>query len=166
MLARPDRLEARRALLAGLTRRLTGRGTDSAEVQRIDIDDEVYRTAAEKFKAIIADIEETQRSILKAMQDAERMAGAQVESVYAGIAGELMPWAERHGVAADRGNDRQLRRRACWAAAPATLTTLRRGLSCWPDPSAHCRSWTFSAPRPSERTAICPPFIEAGGLPI
>ncbi|UPT62129.1 MAG: preprotein translocase subunit SecA [Hyphomonadaceae bacterium JAD_PAG50586_4] len=30
-------------------------------VQRIDIDDEVYRTSAEKFKAIIADIEETHR---------------------------------------------------------------------------------------------------------
>ncbi len=30
-------------------------------VQRIDIDDEVYRTAGEKYKAIIADIEETHR---------------------------------------------------------------------------------------------------------
>ena len=39
-------------------------------------------------KGVVADIEETQRSILKAMQDAERMAGAQVETVYAGIAGE------------------------------------------------------------------------------
>jgi preprotein translocase subunit SecA len=31
------------------------------KVQRIDIDDEVYRTAKEKYKAIIADIEETHR---------------------------------------------------------------------------------------------------------
>ena len=39
-------------------------------------------------KGVVADIEETQRSIAKALQDAERMAGAKVETVYAGIAGE------------------------------------------------------------------------------
>ena len=37
---------------------------------------------------VVSDIEETTRSIKKAMQDAERMAGATVEDVYCGIAGE------------------------------------------------------------------------------
>ena len=39
-------------------------------------------------RGVVSDIEETTRSIRKAMQDAERMAGAQVQEVYAGIAGE------------------------------------------------------------------------------
>jgi cell division protein FtsA len=39
-------------------------------------------------RGVVSDIEETTRSIRKAMQDAERMAGAKVEEVYAGIAGE------------------------------------------------------------------------------
>ncbi|HTI64087.1 MAG TPA: cell division protein FtsA [Gemmatimonadaceae bacterium] len=37
---------------------------------------------------VVSDIEETTRSIKKAIQDAERMAGATVEDVYCGIAGE------------------------------------------------------------------------------
>jgi cell division protein FtsA len=37
---------------------------------------------------VVSDIEETTRSIKKAMQDAERMAGSAVEDVYCGIAGE------------------------------------------------------------------------------
>ena len=39
-------------------------------------------------RGVVSDIEETTRSIQKAMQDAERMAGVQVDGVYAGIAGE------------------------------------------------------------------------------
>ena len=39
-------------------------------------------------RGVVADIEETTRSIRKAMEEAERMAGAKVESVYVGIAGE------------------------------------------------------------------------------
>ena len=39
-------------------------------------------------RGVVSDIEETTRSIRKAMQDAERMAGAQVQEVYVGIAGE------------------------------------------------------------------------------
>ncbi|MGE5102432.1 MAG: cell division protein FtsA [Deltaproteobacteria bacterium] len=37
---------------------------------------------------VVSDIEETTRSIKKAIQDAERMAGSTVEDVYCGIAGE------------------------------------------------------------------------------
>jgi len=54
-------------------------------------------------KGVVADIEETQRSITKAMQDAERMAGAQVLEVYAGIAGEHVEAMTSRGVAAVTG---------------------------------------------------------------
>ena len=39
-------------------------------------------------RGIVSDIEETTRSIRKALQDAERMAGAEITDVYTGIAGE------------------------------------------------------------------------------
>jgi cell division protein FtsA len=39
-------------------------------------------------RGVVANIEETTRSIQKAMQDAERMSGAEMHEVYAGIAGE------------------------------------------------------------------------------
>jgi cell division protein FtsA len=42
-------------------------------------------------RGVVSDIEETTRSIRKALQDAERMAGAQVTEVYAGIAGRTRP---------------------------------------------------------------------------
>ncbi len=54
-------------------------------------------------KGVVADIEETQRSITKAMADAERMAGARVEVVYAGIAGEHVEAMTSRGVAAVTG---------------------------------------------------------------
>jgi cell division protein FtsA len=56
-------------------------------------------------KGVVADIEETQRSITKAIQDAERMAGVQVESVFAGIAGEHMQAMTSSGVAAITGTE-------------------------------------------------------------
>jgi len=54
-------------------------------------------------KGVVADIEETQRSIAKALQDAERMAGAKVETVYAGIAGEHMQAMTSSGIASITG---------------------------------------------------------------
>src|SRR5690554_2659929 len=39
-------------------------------------------------RGVVSDIEETTRSVQKAMGDAERMAGARVAEVYAAIAGE------------------------------------------------------------------------------
>jgi cell division protein FtsA len=39
-------------------------------------------------RGVVRDIDETTRSIVRAMQDAERMAGVKVPSVYCGIAGE------------------------------------------------------------------------------
>src|ERR671921_518253 len=49
-------------------------------------------------RGVVSDIEETTRSIKKAMQDAERMAGAQVEAVYVGIAGEHVRAGTNQGI--------------------------------------------------------------------
>src|SRR5687768_5632949 len=56
-------------------------------------------------RGIVSDIEETTRSIKKAMQDAERMAGAQVDSVYAGIAGEHVRAMTSKGIVAVNGEE-------------------------------------------------------------
>ena len=56
-------------------------------------------------RGIVSDIEETTRSIRKAMTDAERMAGAQVEYVYAGIAGEHVQTMVSKGIVAVNGDE-------------------------------------------------------------
>ena len=56
-------------------------------------------------RGVVSDIEETTRSIRKAMQDAERMAGAQVEQVYVGIAGEHVQAMTSKGIVAVNGDE-------------------------------------------------------------
>jgi cell division protein FtsA len=67
-------------------------------------------------RGVVADIEETTRSIRKAIQDAERMAGVEVNDLYAGIAGEHVQAMISKGIVAvshdeinksdvDRAND-------------------------------------------------------------
>ena len=56
-------------------------------------------------RGIVSDIEETTRSIQKAMQDAERMAGTKIESVYAGIAGEHVRAMTSKGIVAVNGDE-------------------------------------------------------------
>lgn len=56
-------------------------------------------------KGIVSDIEETTRSIRKAMEDAERMAGVRIESVYAGIAGEHVRAMTSTGIVAVNGDE-------------------------------------------------------------
>src|SRR5919112_1888355 len=56
-------------------------------------------------RGVVSDIEETTRSIRKAMQDAERMAGAAVESVYVGIAGEHVRAMTSQGIVAVNGEE-------------------------------------------------------------
>lgn len=56
-------------------------------------------------RGIVSDIEETTRSIRKAMQDAERMAGAEVRSVFAGIAGEHVRAMTSKGIVAITGDE-------------------------------------------------------------
>jgi cell division protein FtsA len=56
-------------------------------------------------RGVVSDIEETTRSIKKAMQDAERMAGAEVKSVFAGIAGEHVRAMTSKGIVAITGDE-------------------------------------------------------------
>src|SRR5690242_11284991 len=56
-------------------------------------------------RGVVADIEETTRSIRKAIQDAERMAGAQINDVYAGIAGEHVQAMISKGIVAVSGDE-------------------------------------------------------------
>ena len=56
-------------------------------------------------RGIVSDIEETTRSIRKAMEDAERMAGVKIESVYAGIAGEHVRAMTSTGIVAVNGDE-------------------------------------------------------------
>lgn len=56
-------------------------------------------------RGVVADIDETQRSIAKAMEDAERMAGARVDTVYAGIAGEHVQAMTSTGIASVTGSE-------------------------------------------------------------
>jgi cell division protein FtsA len=54
-------------------------------------------------RGIVADIEETTRSIQKALQDAERMAGVEIDSLFAGIAGEHVHADTSRGIVAVNG---------------------------------------------------------------
>ena len=56
-------------------------------------------------RGIVADIEETTRSIKKAVQDAERMAGVEVDAVYAGISGEHVQANTSKGIVAINGEE-------------------------------------------------------------
>jgi len=56
-------------------------------------------------RGIVSDIEETTRSIKKAIEDAERMAGTQIESIYAGIAGEHVHAMTSKGIVAVNGDE-------------------------------------------------------------
>jgi cell division protein FtsA len=64
----------------------------------------VSRTAGLR-RGMVSDIEETTRSIRKAMEDAERMAGAKVESLYVGIAGEHVRAMTSTGIVAVNGDE-------------------------------------------------------------
>jgi len=54
-------------------------------------------------RGVVADIEETARAIVKAMTDAERMAGAKVGEVYVGITGEHVQTMTSKGIVAVSG---------------------------------------------------------------
>lgn len=56
-------------------------------------------------RGVVADIEETTQSIRKALSDAERMAGAKVGAVYAGIAGEHMEAMISKGIVVVSGTE-------------------------------------------------------------
>lgn len=56
-------------------------------------------------RGVVSDIAETTRSIKKALSDAERMAGAQVNEVYVGIAGEHVQALTSKGIVAVNGDE-------------------------------------------------------------
>ncbi|MDQ3697127.1 MAG: cell division protein FtsA, partial [Gemmatimonadota bacterium] len=56
-------------------------------------------------RGVVSDIEETTRSIRKALQDAERMAGAKVAALYVGIAGEHVQAMNSTGIVAVNGDE-------------------------------------------------------------
>ena len=56
-------------------------------------------------KGVVSDIEETTRSIKKALTDAERMAGAAVPALYVGIAGEHVQAMTSQGIVAVNGSE-------------------------------------------------------------
>ena len=56
-------------------------------------------------RGVVSDIEETTRSIRKAMQDAERMDGVRIEGVYGGLAGEHLQAMTSTGIVAVNGDE-------------------------------------------------------------
>jgi len=56
-------------------------------------------------RGIVSDIEETTRSIKKAIEDAERMAGVKVDSIHVGIAGEHVRAMISKGIVAVNGDE-------------------------------------------------------------
>lgn len=56
-------------------------------------------------RGIVSDIEETTRSIKKAVEDAERMAGVKIDTIYAGIAGEHVRAMISKGIVAVNGDE-------------------------------------------------------------
>ncbi|MGH7605622.1 MAG: cell division protein FtsA [Gemmatimonadaceae bacterium] len=56
-------------------------------------------------KGVVSDIEETTRSIKRAIEDAERMAGIKIEAIYAGIAGEHVRAMISKGIVAVNGEE-------------------------------------------------------------
>jgi cell division protein FtsA len=56
-------------------------------------------------RGVVSDIEETTRSIKKAVEDAERMAGTKIDTIYAGIAGEHVKAMISKGIVAVNGEE-------------------------------------------------------------
>ena len=55
-------------------------------------------------RGVVADIDETTRSITKALEEAEQMAGAKVPTLYAGIAGEHVQAMTSKGIEIGRAH--------------------------------------------------------------
>jgi cell division protein FtsA len=56
-------------------------------------------------RGVVSDIEETTKSIKKAIEDAERMAGIKIDTIYAGIAGEHVRAMISKGIVAVNGDE-------------------------------------------------------------
>jgi cell division protein FtsA len=77
-----------------------GRGTPSLRILGVG----QARTTGLR-RGIVSDIEETTRSIKKAIEDAERMAGTKIDTIFAGIAGEHVRAMISKGIVAVNGEE-------------------------------------------------------------
>src|SRR5688500_1446663 len=77
-----------------------GRGMPSLGI----LGDGQARTAGLR-RGIVSDIEETTRTLKKAIEDAERMAGIKIDTIYAGIAGEHVRAMTSKGIVAVNGEE-------------------------------------------------------------
>lgn len=99
---------AKSALIVGLDIGTTkicavaGELTDSGQVEVVGIGNSV---STGMRKGVVVNIEQTVQSIRKAVEDAELMAGCQINEVYAGIAGSHIMGFNKPGVVAVKGGE-------------------------------------------------------------
>jgi len=72
-------------------------------------------------KGVVVNIEQTVQSIKRALEEAELMAGCEIRSVYAGIAGSHIKGFNSHGVIAVKGGE----------VSPRDIERARRSPSRW-----------------------------------
>jgi cell division protein FtsA len=103
--AQPQRLVA--AVDLGTTKvvGLIGEVTGEARHPRVRILGAATERTAGVRRGVVRDIEETTRSIAKAMKDAQVMAGVEVGTVYCGVAGEHIAARSSHGVVSVTGSE-------------------------------------------------------------
>ncbi len=80
-------------------------GKISADEDKIDIIGIGYHPSRGLKKGVVVNIESTVASIQRAVEEAELMAGCEVTSVYAGIAGSHIRSLNSHGIVAIRDHE-------------------------------------------------------------
>src|SRR6478609_7140217 len=78
---------------------IVGSSTESGELEIVGIGSHPSRGMK---KGVVVNIESTVQSIQRAIEEAELMAGCQIHSVYAGIAGSHIRSLNSHGIVAIR----------------------------------------------------------------
>lgn len=84
---------------------LIGEVTGDARNPRVRILGASTERTAGVRRGVVRDIEETTRAIMKAMKDAQMMAGVEVGTVYCGVAGEHIAARSSHGVVSVTGSE-------------------------------------------------------------
>lgn len=81
---------------------IVGEATDSGDVEIVGIGSHPSRGLK---KGVVVNIESTVQSIQRAVEEAELMAGCEIHSVFAGIAGNHIRSLNSHGIVAIRDNE-------------------------------------------------------------
>src|SRR4030065_2627899 len=81
---------------------IVGEVSSSGEVEVIGVG---YHPSRGMKKGVVVNIESTVQSIQRAVEEAELMAGCQIHSVYAGIAGSHIRSLNSHGIVAIRDQE-------------------------------------------------------------